>query len=349
MKKVIEISRATSGEVGKGLLRSPSGAWWLVTRRADTIAVRPLADGALRPADCTPSTLAESYPQHTFIPCDVLGWYCQAGEPLPGDVTYEQLDYWRALARRYDADPSLWEPPHMTTTALRRYYQRVCAEGAVATQALADIPRASSSLAALFTSGVEELQGYRNLREGWVKEEARTPMDAAKFARDVALRLSSRSLAVPEGLGYHFVARELAPLRATGAAAPGSGDGGIDAMLATAGEPRLPVIVEVKSAGDRGAYLALVQALTYASEVVTLHQRQRLAKFYEHFAGLQDVTGPLADIWIITERGKADTQLAATRAVAALMLRERAVAPLLRRVVFFELSSGDDTLVHVAG
>ena len=106
--------------------------------------------------------------------------------------------------------------------------------------------------------------------------------------------------------------------------------GGIDVLLASDDDDRrLPIVVEVKSVDDVGAYLGLVQALTYASELITPHQRQRLARFYpDHFEHHADTLGPFADIWVVVERGKQDPEQAPTRELAQAFLQDTAVSAL---------------------
>lgn len=350
MKSVIAISPETAESVRKGLLRTAAGRWFHVSRTVNTIILRSLASPG-EAEEHSPPSLGDAHGGATFVPYDGLRWYSEPGDRIPGRVKLEDVAYWLTLAERYDSDPELSRPPTISTTELRRYYERLRASGSMVASECVDAAKDPARLVALFVQAVEQLASYRNLREGWAPEESRKVMDAASFAREVPYRLASGELVAPVGCEYSFIERELAPLRATGADAPGSGDGGIDVLLAsTDDETCLPIVVEVKSAADGPAYLALVQSITYASELITKHQRHRLSKFYPaHFSGLQQVPGPFADIWIIEEAGKDDVQLAHTRAVAARLLLDPAISGLLRRISFFELDTERKELVAVDG
>jgi hypothetical protein len=80
-----------------------------------------------------------------------------------------------------------------------------------------------------------------------------------------------------------YVDYEVSPTRTTAAqyesGAPCRAKGGIDVLLANARD-RLPVVAEAKGATDRNLFLGLIQALTYAVELSTAPQRERLARTY---------------------------------------------------------------------
>jgi hypothetical protein len=80
-----------------------------------------------------------------------------------------------------------------------------------------------------------------------------------------------------------YVDYEVSPTRTTAAqyesGAPCRAKGGIDVLLANARD-RLPVVAEAKGAMDRNLFLGLIQALTYAVELSTAPQRERLARTY---------------------------------------------------------------------
>lgn len=84
---------------------------------------------------------------------------------------------------------------------------------------------------------------------------------------------------------YRFLADEIAPMRSldsvyeTGESAKKSGSGGID-ILCYNETSKLPVIIEYKSKTDHSLLYALIQLLTYTSELVTENQFKRLRKHY---------------------------------------------------------------------
>lgn len=332
-----EITPQSAGDVCRGLARAPNGQWFHVSPRGDQVILRGLS---------TPTTekhslagVGEERRGYTFVPYEALRWYLERGDTPPGKVSHKETAFWCELAARFDADPELCNPSSAPTTDLRNHYDDLRVRGRAAT------PVSAGHLAGMFASAVGQLATYRNLREGWMGEGTRKPSDDDTFARSVARQLDDGELVAP--WEYVFVARELAPLRTTMTDARSSGAGGIDVLLASDDDDQpLPIIVEVKSVSDVGAYLGLVQALTYASELITPHQRRRLARFYpDHFERLADTPGPFADIWIVVERGKQDPEHAPTRELAQAFLRDAAVSTLLRRIAFLELDPQTGQLV----
>lgn len=339
-KRPFIITPESAGDVKKGLARASDGQWFHVSPRGDQVILRSLS--GLTEEKHSRSVLGVARQGCNYVSYEVLHWYVKPGsEPLPGTVTHRAAAYWSDLAKRYEADPDLWAPPMVPPPSdLRKLYDELRAPGRPASA-----PSSAAHLAALFTSAVEHLASYRNLREGWAFEENRKPSDDETFARSVARQLRDGELVAP--WEYRFVSRELAPLRTTLTGAPSSGAGGIDVLLVSDDDdPPLPIVVEVKSVKDVGAYLGLVQALTYASELITPHQLQRLARFHsDSFQPSQEARGPFADIWIVVERGKQDPEQAPTRDLAGQLLQETAVGTLLRRIAFLELDPKTRTLL----
>lgn len=331
------IAPETSRDVRRGLARAPDGQWFHVSPRADQVILRGLSAPITQKHSL--ASVGEERRGYTFVPYEALRWYLERGEPAPGTVSHKQTAFWCGLAARYEADPGLCHPPTVPTTDLRNHYEDLRVRRRVGT------PASASHLASLFASAVEQLAAYRNVREGWVEEGNRKPSDDDTFARSVARQFRDVELVAP--WEYIFVARELAPLRTTVTGARSSGAGGIDVLLASDDDDRrLPIVVEVKSVDDVGAYLGLVQALTYASELITPHQRQRLARFYpDRFEHHADTLGPFADIWVVVERGKQDPEQAPTRELAQAFLQDTAVSTLLRRIEFLELEPETRMLV----
>jgi hypothetical protein len=110
-----------------------------------------------------------------------------------------------------------------------------------------------------------------------------------------------------ESLNFSYVEREVSPLRTTsgvyedGWPASNSGSGGIDVLLLSQ-DGVVPIVGEIKVATDKNPFFALVQALTYASELATLSQFQRLKHWLSQGYGLEIGPAdsmPLLDIYII--------------------------------------------------
>lgn len=151
-------------------------------------------------------------------------------------------------------------------------------------------------LVELFLRSIDCFKRYDNSEEHFVdaeREKRGLAVEKNKFARDCVLGIrNAGDIALPGTAAntMRFLSWELDPRRTTqsihdnGKSARGSGTGGMDCLLKAA--DGLPVIGEVKSAGDKSATYALIQLLTYASELLTPAQWQRLAK---HVNGLSDV------------------------------------------------------------
>jgi hypothetical protein len=94
---------------------------------------------------------------------------------------------------------------------------------------------------------------------------------------------------------FLFVDREVGTLRSTsqsgywafsdGRSATNPGGGGIDLLLAEQlkDDTQVPIIGEIKFRNDQTPFFALIQALTYAVELATPNQQERLKKSYPTF------------------------------------------------------------------
>jgi hypothetical protein len=88
----------------------------------------------------------------------------------------------------------------------------------------------------------------------------------------------------PRGYSFQFVRHQVPPLRLEGAGQPRSGAGGVDYVANADGTP---VLGEIKLTGDKNAFSAFIQLLTYLSEFATEKQVQRANKYKEFNAGLE--------------------------------------------------------------
>lgn len=316
-------------EVRRGLARTPNGQWSHVSRRGERVILRRLSNTTER-MELKLEDLGNILTGHTFVPCEILRFYTDEDQRSPGNVSHKETNFWKGLAEGFDKEPDLWKPPIVPTTQLRDHY--------FAVRESAKDRLASATLADMFANSLRQLEEYSNIREGWPDEENRKLSDDRTFARSVARNLADGVIVAP--WEYVFVAREFSPLRTTEAGAPSSGDGGIDALLASDNEDdrALPIIVEVKSKTDTSTYLGLLQSLTYTSELITPNQRKRLARYYpKQFGNLTAEPGPFADIWIVVEDGKVDSEQEATMQIAQEFLKDAKVSSLLRRIIFLKL------------
>lgn len=84
---------------------------------------------------------------------------------------------------------------------------------------------------------------------------------------------------------YLYLDREVSPGRIQGvklAAENPSGKGGIDFLMShlVDGKPVIPVVAEAKIYRDKTPFFALIQSLTYAAELLSVHQQQRIQQTY---------------------------------------------------------------------
>ena len=105
-------------------------------------------------------------------------------------------------------------------------------------------------------------------------------------------------------LNFDPVDHDVSPWRTAGKAVfedgrsgESSGRGGLDLLLRSQ-EGGLPIVGEIKAAGDTNLFLALIQALTYAVELTTASQFARLKKHYGQFRAL-DPASPRCDVHLI--------------------------------------------------
>ena len=186
-------------------------------------------------------------------------------------------------------------------TRLRRFYEtlRLFPTKAVHGPILGYLAKDDDSadiLDALFADSLRHLNNYRNVDEPFRPKGLRTwwpdYIDRyEQFARCLVAQLKPRTGANTirasgdAPMEFGVVDYEISPLRTPGGrkfedgtAARKSGAGGVDLLCAT--HDGLPVIGEIKAPTDTSLFVALVQSLTYASELLTLQQAARLGKAY---------------------------------------------------------------------
>jgi hypothetical protein len=246
-------------------------------------------------------------------------------------------------------------------TRLRRFYecQRLLpgteVHGTIASY-LSKSPARAKTLQVLFSDSVTHFARYRNIGEPFHNpDQERQPLGAAtaEVRRLVSQLISvgQPSLGISDGdeplLSSAAVAYEISPFRTTSAAfgeAPtlfesgrsskSSGQGGIDLLLRS-DDKDLPIIAEIKGRKDTDLFLALIQALTYASEMMTPNQIERLNKqFGEHFH--LNPQNAQCDIYLIYLEEKKRDLKQQTIALAKALLSDRnsPVARVVRRIAF---------------
>lgn len=142
-------------------------------------------------------------------------------------------------------------------------------------------------------------------------------------------------------LGFRYVDREVVPARTTSAAGYSNGQKKtqfvrFDLLLAS----DVPILAEVKIAGDSTAFSALAQLLTAAAELVTPSQRQRLYKQYGE--RLPWTADPRMDLYLVFVNFPVQSDvkvqiLRETQRIASELVACPAVRPYLRRVAALHL------------
>jgi hypothetical protein len=197
---------------------------------------------------------------------------------------------------------------------------------------------------------------YRNLREAfhrrndeqadWFSHCLDLP-DA--FATCLVARLRPANGQSHEVLGVspctiRAVDYDISPYRTTGHAVfeDGSdsncGTGGID-LIAQDCNTGHPIICEIKSPGDSNSFLALVQALTYTLEITTLHQADRLSKYYVQFKNVpRGPYGCRSDVFMIYRKGDRPRLLQDSMKFAKSLMcfDDRRFGQTVRRIAFVE-------------
>ncbi|GAB4150512.1 MAG: hypothetical protein Tsb009_25360 [Planctomycetaceae bacterium] len=148
-------------------------------------------------------------------------------------------------------------------------------------------------------------------------------------------------------LGCDYVDYEIDPLRTTGRAKSEDGSsassGGMDLLLSHQ-QDRLPIVGEIKAGADATLFLALVQSLTYAVELVTPSQRRRLIAAYPGRFQFQEAAS-LVDIYLIQVNPPKDDWaskfMAAVDALAATMLTQPFTSQIVRRIACLSASGFD--------
>jgi len=170
------------------------------------------------------------------------------------------------------------------TTKLRRRYHRIGERGFSTNDRRRECDSLCEDAGPLvdeFIEALRELEAYDNREEAFNPEEQQRKGPGDVGTGTVIQKLRDRPVSVPALKDYRFeyVARELSPLRTTQARAPRSGTGGLDYVAILDSDSPTPILGEIKVAGDKDAYYAFVQLLTYLSEIASAAQTERANKF----------------------------------------------------------------------
>lgn len=235
-------------------------------------------------------------------------------------------------------------------TELRHFYRTLRRFGSKSfhRQAAMECLRRPDQLAEMVRSSHRHFAYYDNHLEGFHSRTTRGAVTALRRANRQLANLFVNEVATNSvtvnsapGLNFSFVDFEISPIRTkksefeTGD--PGRrGRGGLDLLLANR-DDQLPIVGEVKADTDRNPFLGLIQSLTYAVELSTVPQRDRLARHYPGRFTLLD-SGPWVDIYLFLLRYPADDDsqrfLTLTDQIAEqIVSADSPVASIVRRIV----------------
>lgn len=187
--------------------------------------------------------------------------------------------------------------------------------------------------------------------------------DAPTSSRQASLKLADqfavtlhalKSVPVSGGLSFSYIDYDISPVRTTGnvrfesgASGADSGSGGADVLLVNAVD-QTPIVGEIKAEHDTTLLLALIQSLTYAIELATPSQRERLSRTYPERFRFQE-PGPFIDIYILQVRPPKDEWtskfLDLVDPLSAKLLQLEFVPRVVRRIACLETAFADNQQV----
>ncbi|MBY0527985.1 MAG: hypothetical protein K2R98_31600 [Gemmataceae bacterium] len=348
----------------KCLLRLPLSdsqpAWFHASPRGDgELRLRRIPLDFRGPfRDMTPEAIDQEHPgwkQYTLR---------EVGELINLPVSSFPVDEptsWLLVAERMEKRIQQQPTKIIPVTTLRRFYgwlrdRPIKVEKEFLHASLAEhFLRHPGKLVDLFVTSCAEFQPYDNRNEGFVEgRDAERFLATERAGTDPLVKqFQAQSVVVvvsPAGeirLGY--VDREVGTRRsskntgpwlfADGRPATESGAGGMDLLLVAheLGREPCPVVGEIKVQRDETPFFALIQVLTYAAELCTLHQIARLRRSYPAFSALLDKPG-VELVLLFSELPLDYVPIRATTQalVAELYRSQPRFGKLVRRVVFLD-------------
>jgi len=241
-------------------------------------------------------------------------------------------------------------------TRLRRFYETLRLFGARDIHgAFAGYESAARRIDHLFNESVRHFSCYEvpqmyapfygNDHRNWNNAYLDAPKE---FAKCLQARLKPATAPNPKiihkvgenpDLKFYTVDYEVSPRRTPGNAVfedghagRSSGAGGMDLLLGCETD-NTPIVAEIKAEDDTNVFLALVQSLVYASELVTVHQWKRLQRAYSLFAGAP--RPQVLDIYIISQPGDRPQFIDETMVIANELMNPGChVSEHVRRIAF---------------
>ena len=239
-------------------------------------------------------------------------------------------------------------------THLRRYYDALLAlfeqeQTALAELHAADptllIHRFRESVRALEKVPLIEAPFYPNGRKELPSPP--TPVADIKKTHHFASQLSDGRPRRVEGCGdalaFYYVDREISPLRTEKTNIPRRS---LDLVLANAHD-RTPIFAELKIRTDKLAYVAFIQVLMVAVELIVPAEGQRFRAHPPAQGVAWPQVGPFADLYLIAFEPPAagmyrEPSLQATEDIARQLVEHSFVSQYLRRIAYLEAFADGD-------
>lgn len=291
----------------------------------------------------------------------------------PTHVSYTDRDELLQIVERLE---ELVQPPRVSAattrhvastivvpqTRLRRFYEtlRLFPDLSVHTSVCNALLRGENidKLQVLFKEALLHLNQYDNREQSFHSREPKEWLhirdQETGFAKCLVARLRPcngqwcDAAYKDTSLKFRAVDYEVSPLRTAGHArlesgkpAMRSGAGGMDLLLQH--EDGTPIIGEIKAPTDTNPFVALVQSLTYASELLTPLQCKRLKHVYPSLCA-----GGRCDIYVISAHNdKERNLLCETKKIAHALLesKESVIAKSVRRIAFLTAELKDNASV----
>lgn len=255
-----------------------------------------------------------------------------------------------------EADPRSSDECIVPTTPLKLLYRNLREIGGSKDERFRSImkriqdrhgPVGAPFIAELFARSQSHMKCFNNEHEAFYVAGSRPNRTSDHFANRFVELLSNGAPSLGDGVTvFEYVDYEINPLRTTrscfetGKPATSSGAGGMDLLLRSGGSDPLPAVGEIKAKSEQvGPTFALLQALTYAVELVTPSQWARLGRHFKgHFSDICTTdTEPVIDVLVFLEAQidvGDDLQFALT--LAADILKDTRISDSIRRIEFLE-------------
>lgn len=351
----------------RGVVRDgKDGEWYHVSSSKQTAILRPItAEGpklqySLPAERAQLEQLLQGSEMYSIgrVSAEVAG----ISDFAPGGYSHSERDEWlRIVAVLEENRLRPRAPAHpvdlVPVSRLRRFYESLrLLDAAAVHSAIADHLAGKRDrtdvIDALFADSLDHLQRYQNASQPFHQGVGRDWFAGyhgrpEQFARCLAARLAPKegkraSVAIDGShLEYAVIDYEVSPLRTAGGhrfedgrAAASSGAGGMDLLLAAT--DGVPVVGEVKAPADTSLFVALIQALTYACEILTEQQSVRLRNAYP--GAFESAPGQLCEILILVSAGDSPRLEQQTVRIVQNLLRDplRSVAKHIRRIMIAE-------------